>query len=118
MEANLSIKQRILLNGILAPLESSAAKRKIINDLMSDLSLSVEEIKATQYEEKQIGTGMSFVYKPAADPMKSISFNDVVCDCLKIKFQALDKQEKIDANLLPLFEMFVPENTVPLVAKQ
>ena len=106
METKLSIKQRILISNLLQPIVSSAAKRKIINDFMMDLSLTVEEIKTTEYMERQIGNGISFMYKASLDPMKSFSFNEIILDCLKKIFLKLDEEEKIDADTLPLFEMF------------
>jgi hypothetical protein len=106
METKLSIKHRILISNLLQPIVSSAAKRKIISDCIMDLSLTVEEIKTTEYMERQIGNGISFMYKASLDPMKSFSFNEIILDCLKKIFLKLDEEEKIDADTLPLFEMF------------
>ncbi len=107
METKLSIKQRILLIGILAPMESSHAKREIIKNAIKDLALSVEEIQATNYQETQIGQSMSFTYKTPFDPMKIIAFNSVILEMLAKAFKALDKEEKLNADTDPLFEIFV-----------
>ena len=108
METKLTIKQRITLANLLGPTAMSAAKRKIINDQLNDLALTAEEIKESGYTEKISPDGrMSFAYHPAQDPMKTIVFGEVVCECLSKKLEDLDKQEKIDGDLFPLWEMFV-----------
>ncbi len=106
MENKLSIKQRITLISVLQPISSSAAKRKIINDAIMELSLSTEEIKESKYVENFIGKDLSYVYDSSKDPMKSFNFNEVVLDCLKKAFDNMDQNEQIDGDKLPLFEIF------------
>jgi hypothetical protein len=106
METKLTIKQRISLIGILSPVASSAAKRKLINDAIGELSLSAEEIKATTYKETLVGQGMTYVYNPQNDPIKSFNFNEVILDSLSARFGELNKMEAIDGDMFPLYEMF------------
>ena len=108
MEACLTIKQRMNLIALLQPMAASAAKRKIINGTINDLSLSEEEIKESGYTEEILPNGaLSFKYHPGQDPKKTVSFGESVCEGLSKKFVELDTQEKIDGDLFPLWEIFV-----------
>ena len=107
MEKKFTIKQRITLANLLGPVATSAAKRKIINDTLNDLSLSESEIKDSGYTEKVENNRLSFGYHPAQDPMKEFNFGEVVCECLSKELDKLDKQEKLDGDLFSLWKMFV-----------
>jgi len=120
MEATLTIKQRLSLIALLQPMSSSAAKRQILNDMINALSLSENEIKDSGYSETILPAGgMTFIYHPAQDPMKKISFGEVVVELLSKKLSKLDKDEKIDGDLFPLYKIFVNEtNLVPFKTNQ
>jgi hypothetical protein len=118
METKLTIRQRINVINLLSPVASSAAKRKIINDAIGELSLSVEEIKQAQYHEETVvgpqgQPSLSYRYQPAGDPMKLLKFDEVVVEILRKIFLELDKQEKLNGELFPLYELFVDLKTVP-----
>jgi hypothetical protein len=82
--------------------------------------LSEQEIKDSDYVE--IATpegGLSYKYHPANDPQKVVVFGETITDLLVKKLVELDKREMIDAELFPLYELFVSskpdnDNVVPI----
>jgi len=110
MEIQLTISDRLVLIGLLDNVASSRAKRKIIEDKIHELSLSVEEVAISNYHESTIDNKLNFSYQSDKDPMKKIDFDDIVLIPIIVNLlEDLDKKEQITKLHTRLCAIFLKE---------
>lgn len=106
MKAKLNVYDRLLLIKILPP-ESSVLKMRIIKNLIDNtLLFSNEEIK--KYEIKEKGNGETSWNKKGLTRL-SIEFSDMENDIIVESLKKLNREQKINIQLLDLYDYFVDE---------
>lgn len=121
----LNVRERITLVGImpsLIPEQGSRHFYAMIDKLAVDLSLTEKEVK--EIELKQEGeefadkTGKKEVvpqgmmrWRDDKEVIKDVRIPDVLQKLIVKNFQQMDKRGQLTANMIPLFDRFVDENS-------
>ena len=103
----LSVKERLLLLGSL-PQEGNLTSLRLIAKLRLDLSFSEEENKVLKFKSKvgsTPGEGL-ITWDISKDSLKDIKIGEVARKFIQEAFKQLDEKEKLNLDLLPLYDRF------------
>jgi hypothetical protein len=101
----LSVLERIKLVEFFADRRGSFNVLKILNDFVSSLALTEEEMKKIEYQEfPQDGGHFVFSWNKTKEFSRAYFLSDIVLDKLKEKFSALDKAQALTQDYYSLYE--------------
>ena len=100
----LSVLNRLLLLNVL-PKEGNITTLRIVQKLREDLSFSEEEHKKLNFTQK----GDSLTWDSVANVVKDVSFGPKAHQLVVEALEALNKEKKLTADFLPLYDLFVKD---------
>ena len=114
MKYKLSVKERLVLSGLLPP-EGDAVTLKIIRDLQGSLAFSEEEIAATKMSQLDSGDGKSrIVWDTAVSLDKDVELGPKATSIVVERLESLEKSKRLNMNQFELYERFVLDNAPPI----
>lgn len=103
----LSVRDRLLVAGLL-PTQNNFVTMKMIRDLSNDLGFSAEEIETFGIKTVvSVETGTSQTQWNDSSATKDIKFSAAAFTLVRKTLEALDKEYKITAETMDLYERFV-----------
>ena len=102
MKVKLSILERVTLLGILPSMENYATI-KVVSDLHNMIGIGDKEAKAIDFKVE----GDRVVWDPKKEKEKEFDFGKFETDVITSALEDLDKQKKLEARHITLWDKFV-----------
>ena len=110
MKYKLSVKERLVLSGLLPP-EGDATTLKIVRDLQGELAFSEEEQAATKMSRIENKEGNStIVWDTSVVLDKDVELGPKAMSVVVERLESLEKSKRLNMNQFELYERFVLNN--------